>query len=73
MHSISNVHHRFHIGLSSKWKKGDDVGPIQHAVFEGEIDMTGSPQIMTKERMDFVSFVHQSWPIRYLILYYSST
>lgn len=50
--------------MAPLWKQGDKVGPIQLAIFNNEIDITGSVAIMNKNRISLVKFVHQSWPIR---------
>lgn len=50
--------------MAPLWKQGDRVGPIQLAIFNNEIDITGSAAVINKVRINFVKFVHQSWPLR---------
>ena len=51
-------------GEVQKWLEGDNEGPLSQALDDNEIDITGSPIIMTSERVSSTKFVYPAWPFR---------
>ncbi|KAL7290097.1 hypothetical protein TKK_0015819 [Trichogramma kaykai] len=46
------------------WRKGDIIGPLSRALINNQIQLTGSPVVMTPERVGKVKFVYPTWPFR---------
>lgn len=51
-----------------EWKAGDLVGPVVHGLDSRDIDISGSPTIMTHGRVKYVDYIYHIWPYRWLIL-----
>lgn len=62
-----SIETRLKTNMAPLLKPGDKVGPIQQAIFNKEIDISGSPSTMSKFRIDFIRYVHTSWPTRWKI------
>ncbi|XP_023317368.1 uncharacterized protein LOC111694245 [Trichogramma pretiosum] len=46
------------------WRKGDVIGPLSRSLSYNQIQLTGSPVMMTTERIGKIKFVYPSWPFR---------
>lgn len=55
---------RLQCGFVAKWEVGDAIGPIIRALYNNEIDITGTPATMSVKRTYLVKYIHQSWPFR---------
>ena len=56
---------RFQFGEVQVWKEEDTLGPLSRALVHNEIQITGSPVIMTTERLRKIKFIYPTWPFRY--------
>ncbi|XP_016843278.1 ionotropic receptor 75a isoform X1 [Nasonia vitripennis] len=54
----------FHFGEVQVWQPGDTIGPLSRALIKNEIQITGSPVVMTLERLGLIKFVYPTWPFR---------
>lgn len=56
--------YRLQCGVAPVWNKGDTIGPIIRSILSKEIDITGSPAVMSVKITYLVKYIHQSWPFR---------
>ena len=57
---------RLEIGQVKIWKEGDTLGPMSRSISHNEFQITGTPIIMSNERLRVVKFIYPAWPFRYL-------
>ena len=46
------------------WKKGDRVGPIVSSLYNGDIDIGGTPATVTVARAKMARLVYPALPLR---------
>ncbi|XP_058794988.1 ionotropic receptor 75a-like [Phymastichus coffea] len=67
-HVLSHLSDIYNFSLHSResplWSKGDVVGPIERALTNREIDITGTPISFNIRRLQVLKYVHQDWPFR---------
>ncbi|XP_058794787.1 ionotropic receptor 75a-like [Phymastichus coffea] len=54
----------FRFGEVETWLPGDSIGPLSRALLDNEIQITGSPVVITHERLRLTKFVYPAWPFR---------
>ena len=58
------LYHSFQFGEVREWQEGDSIGPLSRALMKNEIQVAGSPVVMTTERLKLIKFVYPTWPFR---------
>ncbi|CAB0040193.1 unnamed protein product [Trichogramma brassicae] len=60
----SSLFDSFQFSEVQTWRKGDIIGPLSRVLINNQIQLTGSPVVMTPERVGKVKFVYPTWPFR---------